>query len=98
MNTLRSLSLPVLALLTAVWIGSVAELPSTLQTSDPRTQLDDWRRTTRGWERISSWKHKPQVRPPAWNVHPGLVAGFVVLVSYGSLLALPSNVKTVERS
>lgn len=51
---------------------------------------DDWRRTSRGWERMSDWRLRRArsiARPPLTAVNPLLVAALLLLISLGALLA-----------
>jgi hypothetical protein len=51
---------------------------------------DDWRRTTRGWERKSNWNlHRADVDPVVHTPmpHPAAVTGLILLLSIGALVA-----------
>ena len=61
--------------------------------SENTPAVDDWRRTTLGWERKSEWNLPTQSDEPLANklatakrLHPSLVAFFVLAVSIGALL------------
>jgi hypothetical protein len=53
-----------------------------------------WRRTTQGWQHVSSWEpHRPKYDPPrtATALHPLVVASFELCLAAGSLLAFESR-------
>ncbi len=92
---MRKLFIAACVLLVVMWLACTIEFPvrNSARHSEPARHefatTNDWRRTVNGWERSSTWKTQPTATaPPALtNVHPGLIAGFQVLVSIGSLLA-----------
>ena len=51
--------------------------------------VSGWRRTATGWENTDDWTTSSSStgETRATNLHPGLIAAFVVLVSLGGLLA-----------
>ena len=79
------------------WATCIFELPephaAETGTQASMSEVDDWRRTDDGWERVSSWDMNHPENDNGFpttidvgRVHPGLLASFVALASLGALL------------
>ncbi|MEQ8789105.1 MAG: hypothetical protein RIC55_22525 [Pirellulaceae bacterium] len=59
-----------------------------------QNEVDVWRRTTRGWERMSSWqaaRPRSVAPPPLARISPLLPAALMLLISVAALLAFTTS-------
>lgn len=84
---MRQLVWILLILTVAGWLA--CEIPSDRHPTASQSQLDDWRRTPRGWER-ADWL-VPEIPARRAALHPGVVGLLELLVSLAALVAFPAR-------
>ena len=70
---------------------------SPTQAGFPKT---GWRRTVEGWEQVGNWRTSSdgQNHSRATQIHPGLVAALILLVSLAALLAFDPVVDSYRKA
>lgn len=60
---------------------------ATSYPSSPRAADTGWRRTTQGWEHISSWQSPPlsQLLSPFHRINPLVIGALQLLTAFGAL-------------
>ncbi len=89
-NSVRSLFTAIAVFFLAFCFACTVEFPRSQVQRQPAAST--WRRTNDGWEDSSTWSVSGQEsKSLATQVHPLLIAGVQVLVSYGCLLAFDNE-------
>ena len=79
----------LLILVAVGWAASEVELPE--KPASSARELDCWRRTRDGWERVT-WL-RPQIPPRRPALHPSVVGLLELLLSVTALVAFPARLR-----
>jgi len=94
-HTLRWIIPILVPLALVIWVGATVELTNLSMPADSVQggQLDDktgdWRQTSQGWQRVSSWTFEENESQAFFGaqIHPLVIGMLELLISFGALLA-----------
>lgn len=84
------------SLLTILIVAAISGWISAGERAAGRTPVNDWVRTSDGWESRFVVENEPEAAPP--TIHPGVIAGLQLGVSLFFLLAFPSQFRELAVS